>query len=145
MHPNMYLNFLSYLYGDLYAGAIWAGIENPENSGNFTTTKVPFTCAQDSPIQCSFTPGTSQAALGYIFSFGEDNNKDIFILASSGVYRVVSPSRCNYKCSKENVTSVSSPSPTSSPPSLATRLSNSFSYLVIILFSSMMMFLPCLM
>lgn len=135
----------SYLYGDLYAGAIWAGIENPENSGNFTTTKVPFTCAQDSPIQCSFTPGTSQAALGYIFSFGEDNNKDIFILASSGVYRVVSPSRCNYKCSKENVTSVSSPSPTSSPPSLATRLSNSFSYLVIILFSSMMMFLPCLM
>ncbi|KAL7161541.1 hypothetical protein ACSBR2_042080 [Camellia fascicularis] len=111
-----------YLYADLYASAIWAGTENPENSGNFTTSFISFSCAGDSPIQCSLVPGSSLPALGYIFSFGEDNSKDIFILASSGVYRVVRPSRCNFTCAKENVTAVVSPSPGSfpSPPSSQT-------------------------
>lgn len=106
-----------YLFGDLYAHAIWAGTESPENSGNFTMSQIPFSCAHDSPIQCSSVPGSSLPALGYIFSFGEDNNKDIFLLTSSGVYRVVRPSRCNYTCSKENATATSSPSPAPSSPS----------------------------
>lgn len=110
----------SYLYADLYAGAIWAGIESPENSGNFTTSKIPFTCANDSPIACSYAPGSSLPALGYIFSFGEDNNKDNFLLASSGVYRIVHPSRCNYTCTKEsNTPTTTSPSPRDSTPSQA--------------------------
>lgn len=92
------------MYGDLYAGAIWAAIENPEKSGNFLTTKIPFSCAHDTPIQCSYESSSDLAALGYLFSFGEDNNKDVFILAQNGVYRVVRPSRCNYTCTKENVT-----------------------------------------
>ncbi|KAM7251603.1 hypothetical protein ACFE04_023486 [Oxalis oulophora] len=120
----------SYLYADLYASALWAGSENPENSGNFTTNEIPFTCASDSPIQCSSVSGSSLPALGYIFSFGEDNQKDVYLLASSGVYRVVRPSRCSYTCSKENATATSSPTPTSSP-SGSSQLKGSHSNLVL--------------
>ncbi|KAL5553990.1 hypothetical protein UlMin_041391 [Ulmus minor] len=98
--------FGSYLYADLYGSAIWAAPENPKDSGNFTTEKVPFSCARDTPIHCNSTPGSSQPDLGYIYSFSEDNDKDIFILASTGVYRVVNPNRCSYTCSKANVTGV---------------------------------------
>nr|XP_027124423.1 HIPL1 protein-like [Coffea arabica] len=104
-----------YLYADLYAGALWAGIESPENSGNFTSNLIPFTCAHDSPISCTFVPGSTLPALGYIYSFGEDNSKDVYILASSGVYRVVPPSRCKYTCSKENTTAEVTTGPAPSP------------------------------
>ncbi|KAK6920797.1 Glucose/Sorbosone dehydrogenase [Dillenia turbinata] len=129
----------SYLYGDLYGSAIWAGIENPENSGNFTSTMITFSCAQDSPIQCSFVSGSSLPALGYVYSFGEDNSMDIYLLASSGVYRVVRPSRCNYACSKETVTPSASP-PVSSPPSEAATLS-SLNLTMVLLFSSLLLIL----
>ncbi|KAI4336057.1 hypothetical protein L6164_014633 [Bauhinia variegata] len=115
--------FGRYLYGDLYAGAIWAGDEDPENSGNFTTSKIPFSCSNDSPIKCDSVPGSSLPSLGYIYSFGEDNNKDIYILASTGVYRVVRATRCNYVCSKENATAAANPSP-SPVSSHASRWSN---------------------
>ncbi|XXG56303.1 hypothetical protein AAC387_Pa03g3754 [Persea americana] len=105
--------FGRYLYTDLYAGYIWAGTESPENSGKFNSTTISFSCAQDSPLPCSSVPGRSFPPLGYIFSFGEDNKKDVYLLASSGVYRIVSPSRCNYTCSKENVTSIVNPPPSS--------------------------------
>ncbi|GMI78205.1 hypothetical protein like AT1G74790 [Hibiscus trionum] len=112
-----------YLYADLYAGAIWAATEDPENSGNFSTSTIPFSCARDSALQCSTVPESSLAALGYIYSFGQDNSKDIYLLTSSGVYRVAAPSRCNYTCSKENVTALASPTPTTSLPSHAKQLS----------------------
>ncbi|KAK4842244.1 hypothetical protein QYF36_018325 [Acer negundo] len=98
----------SYLYGDLYGSAIWSAVENPTNSGNFTTTLLPFSCAHDSPIQCKYVPESSLPDLRYIYSFGEDNRKEIYVLANNGVYRVVRPSRCNYTCPKEIVTVVSS-------------------------------------
>ncbi|XP_060672516.1 HIPL1 protein isoform X2 [Ziziphus jujuba] len=104
-----------YLYADFYAGGIWTGLEHPKDSGNFTSSKIPMTCALDSPIQCSVEDGSSLPSLGFIFSFGQDNRKDIFILANTGLYRVVRPSRCNYTCSKENTTSL--PHPRSTPPS----------------------------
>ncbi|KAK4264252.1 hypothetical protein QN277_025459 [Acacia crassicarpa] len=114
-----------YLYGDLYAVAMWAIIEGPENSGNFTTNKIPFSCARDSPIQCDSIPGSSQASLGYIFSYGQDNNKDVYVLASSGVYRIVRPSRCGYTCSKETATPAgSSPAPSPSHASPGNILSD---------------------
>ncbi|KAG8388653.1 hypothetical protein BUALT_Bualt02G0147700 [Buddleja alternifolia] len=97
-----------YLFSDLYAGSIWAGIENPINSGNFTSSKIPFNCAHNSPLNCAFTPGISRPDMSMVFSFGEDNNKDVFILTNSGVYRIVRPSRCNYVCAKENASSVES-------------------------------------
>ncbi|XP_043718665.1 HIPL1 protein-like [Telopea speciosissima] len=107
----------SYIYADFYAEAIWAGFENPENSGHFTSNQVPFTCANDSPIQCKFTEGNSLPALGYFSSFGQDNKMDVYFFTTSGTYRIVRPSRCNYMCSKENVTSIASPSPSHSPSS----------------------------
>ncbi|OVA15351.1 Glucose/Sorbosone dehydrogenase [Macleaya cordata] len=107
-----------YLYTDLYAGAMWAADETPEGSGKFNTAQIPFSCASNSPIQCTSVAGSPLPGLGYIFSFGEDNKKDVFLLASSGVYRVVPPSRCNYSCSKENATTnPGTPSPSSTPSS----------------------------
>ncbi|KAF5778097.1 putative quinoprotein glucose dehydrogenase (PQQ, quinone) [Helianthus annuus] len=99
----------SYLYADLYSTALWAAAETPTDSGNFTSTSIPFRCARDSPIECKSAPNTNLAALDYIYSFGEDNKKDVYILASTGVYRVVQPSRCNYSCTKESGTSVQTP------------------------------------
>ncbi|KAG6659385.1 hypothetical protein CIPAW_03G031000 [Carya illinoinensis] len=103
---------IHYLYADLYGGGggMWAGTE----SGNFSSTHISITCARDSPIQCSTEVGISlpSASLGYIFSFGEHNSKDLFTLASL----VVRPSRCNYNCSKENVTDLERPTSAPSPP-----------------------------
>ncbi|KAG5226855.1 HIPL1 protein [Salix suchowensis] len=103
-----------YLFSDLYAGAIWAGTENPKDSGNFTSTKLPASCAHAAPIPCTTVAGSSFPSLGFIFSFGQDNRKDMFILASSGVYRIARPSRCNYFCPVENVTAPLPPSPSPS-------------------------------
>ncbi|XP_075514072.1 HIPL1 protein-like isoform X2 [Primulina tabacum] len=106
-----------YLYADLYGGAIWAGSENPIDSGKFVSSRISFNCAQDTPINCSFSPESSLPALSYVFSFGEDNNKDVYLLTNSGVYRIVRASRCNYTCAKE--TTLPSPGPDSSPRSEA--------------------------
>uniref|UniRef100_A0A2P2QLZ9 HIPL1 protein n=1 Tax=Rhizophora mucronata TaxID=61149 RepID=A0A2P2QLZ9_RHIMU len=130
-----------YLYADLYANNIWAGVETPENSGNYTSSKIPFACATDSPIKCTSVQRNGGPSLGYIFSFGEDNHKDVFVLANNGVYRVVRPSRCNYTCSKENATVVASPSPTTSPPSHSSRLSRPQHVGVLVLFSCFLLFL----
>nr|GMC56309.1 HIPL1 protein-like [Ipomoea batatas] len=128
-----------YLYADLYGGAIWAGSETPEDSGVFSPTLISFACSHDSPMNCSLVPGSSVPALGYIFSFGEDNNKDIYILASSGVYRVVPPSKCNISCSKENTSAVpstqGSSGPVSSPPSEAPLSAGLYNNLVVLLLS----------
>ncbi|XP_051122013.1 HIPL1 protein-like [Andrographis paniculata] len=101
----------SYLYGDLYSRHIWAASETPQNSGNFTSSDTPFSCAPDSPIKCDLVINTNLPALQYIFSFGQDNRKDVYILTQSGVYRVVRPSRCNYSCSKEVVAPRNPPPP----------------------------------
>lgn len=108
-----------YLYADLYAGAIWVGSENPIDSGKFVSSKISFNCAHDSPINCSFSPESSLPALSYIFSFGEDNKKDVYLLTNSGVYRIVRASRCNYMCAKETTSNTASQGPASSPRSEA--------------------------
>ncbi|KAM0952105.1 putative oxidoreductase [Dioscorea sansibarensis] len=105
-----------YLYADLYTGGLWAGLESPESSGNYTSIEIPFNCGKNSPIPCDAIGGNSAPSLNLIFSFGEDNRKDVFLLASNGVYRVVRPSRCNYECSKEKNSS-SAFEPVPSPPS----------------------------
>ncbi|XVF58229.1 hypothetical protein PTKIN_Ptkin07bG0047700 [Pterospermum kingtungense] len=120
-----------YIYADLYADVIWTGTENPKGSGNFSTTQPPIKCARDSPIQCTAQPESTSPALGFIFSFGQDNRKDIFILASSGVYRIVRPSRCNYTCSRENVTDPGSVVPPSSSPSTGNKLINPLTLLLV--------------
>jgi hypothetical protein len=37
-------------------------------------------------------------AYGYIYSFGQDNNKDVFLLTNTGAYRIVQLYRCGYEC-----------------------------------------------
>jgi len=80
---------------------MWTGTETPESSGNYTSTLIPFSCSKDSPIPCDTAAGSPLPSLGYMYSFGEDNNKDIYVLASKGVYRVVRPSLCSYTCPTE--------------------------------------------
>ncbi|KAK9049158.1 hypothetical protein SSX86_031875 [Deinandra increscens subsp. villosa] len=92
-----------YIYTDLYSYDIWAAIDRNGNSENFTSFRVPFGCAHDSPMECGFKQGVPD--LGYVLSLSEDNNKDVYLLTSSGVYRIAAPSRCGYHCSIEtNVT-----------------------------------------
>jgi hypothetical protein len=104
-----------YLYADLYALAMWIGTETPDSSGNYTSTLIPFSCSKDSPIACDTAAGSPLPSLGYIYSFGEDNSKDIYVLASKGVYRVVRPSLCNYTCPTEKAVTPSGPSSSKAP------------------------------
>ncbi|KAL6880712.1 hypothetical protein ACP4OV_012277 [Aristida adscensionis] len=87
-----------YLFADLYAKSMWAGAESPEGSGAYNVTPLSFACAKTSPIPCDAAAGSALPSLGYIFSFGEDNAKDVYLLTSKGVYRVVDPAQCNYAC-----------------------------------------------
>ncbi|XP_062189816.1 HIPL1 protein-like [Phragmites australis] len=87
-----------YLYADLYAKSMWAGIEAPEDSGVYNLTGLTFSCSKNSPIPCDVAAGSALPSLGYIFSFGEDNAKDVHLLTSKGVYRVVDPAECDYAC-----------------------------------------------
>ncbi|EOA12479.1 hypothetical protein CARUB_v10025995mg [Capsella rubella] len=135
----------TYLYADLYANAMWAAIESPQDSGNFTDSLIPFSCSKDSPMKCTAAPGgaSSGPALGYIYSFGQDNNKDIHLLTSSGVYRMVRPSRCNLACSKENTTaSAGKQSPdAASPPQSLPSSARKLCFSVFLLLSLLLMFL----
>ena len=79
--------FFRYLYADRYASAMWTGMETPESSGNYTSSQISFNCSKNSPM-------SPLPSLGYIYSFGEDNSKDVYVLASKVIYRVVRPSLC---------------------------------------------------
>ncbi|KAJ4813018.1 HIPL1 protein [Rhynchospora pubera] len=109
--PCLYGRFI---YGDLYGNDMWAAAETPLSSGNFSNDRTTFTCSKTSPISCDYSGNSTLPSLGYIFSFGQDNNKDIFYITSKGVYRIVRPSMCNYTCplEKANTLTPSSPPPT---------------------------------
>uniref|UniRef100_A0A0D9WWG7 Glucose/Sorbosone dehydrogenase domain-containing protein n=1 Tax=Leersia perrieri TaxID=77586 RepID=A0A0D9WWG7_9ORYZ len=99
-----------YLYADLYAQSVWAGLESPEGSGVYDVTSLPFACSKKSPIPCDAAARSSLPSLGYIFSFGQDNAGDVYLLTSKGVYRVVDPSECGYTCPIKSSAPGSSPS-----------------------------------
>jgi hypothetical protein len=105
---------------------MFMALETPVGSGNFTRERVNFTCTKSSPIGCDFTGKSTLPSLGYIFSFGQDNNKDLFYLTSKGVYRVVRPSLCGFSCPLEtNITSLAPPPSSTSDasnPSLGLKL-----------------------
>lgn len=118
-----------YIYADLYAQAMWSGLEMPQGSGVYNQTLLTFGCSKTSPIPCDVTAKSPLPSLGYIFSFGEDNAKDLYLLTSKGVYRVVDPSSCNYACPiKSSAPAATSPaaSPSSAfrarSPTMATML-----------------------
>ncbi|XP_078429874.1 HIPL1 protein-like [Wolffia australiana] len=115
-----------YIYADLYATAMWVGVESPPNSGKYNSSRIQFNCAADSPIACKSSDASNIPDLGVIFSFGEDNGKDVFLMANNGVQRVVSPSRCGYACSKEVIVPKKSPPSPSSGPRTLSPLSSFF-------------------
>lgn len=133
---NLVLNrTFRYLYIDLYPNGIWSGTENPENSRNFTSSKIPYRCAHDSPIHCESIADGVIPGIGYVSSLGEDNRKDIHILTTIGVYRVARPSRCNYYCPKER---------TSKPPphvSLSRKLWERTKHYALLISSMMLLLL----
>ncbi|KAH0458940.1 hypothetical protein IEQ34_011754 [Dendrobium chrysotoxum] len=107
-HESMFY-LARFVYADLYGEAMWAGIENPKLSGIYNSTKLPFSCAKDTPIACEPIEGSSLPSLGIVYSFAEDNDGEIYILASKGVFRIVRPSRCNYSCASESHADIASP------------------------------------
>uniref|UniRef100_A0A7N0VEG4 Glucose/Sorbosone dehydrogenase domain-containing protein n=1 Tax=Kalanchoe fedtschenkoi TaxID=63787 RepID=A0A7N0VEG4_KALFE len=131
-----------YLFGDLYASNMWAATEDPEGSGSFNTTQIPFSCAKDSPLPCGSVSGSSLPSLGYVFSFGEDHNKDVYILASGGVFRLASPDRCSFACSKLTRTSPAPKTDGSNTPSHALRPAKAFESLAL-LCSLLIIWLAC--
>jgi hypothetical protein len=69
---------------------MWTGTDG---SGEYISTSIPVRCSKKTPIPCD---ESACGPLGLIFSFGEDNNLDVFILASQGVYRIVQPTLCGF-------------------------------------------------
>ena len=126
----MHVFCFRYLYADLYAGAMWVGTESPESSGNYSSNMIPFSCSSKSPVPCDTVAGTSLPSIGYVFSFGEDNNKDVYVMTSKGIYRIVRPSRCNFSCPKEYTTDEGNEPP---GPSSAGRSTQRLSLLVFFL------------
>jgi hypothetical protein len=69
---------------------MWTGTDG---SGKYTSTSIPLRCSKKTPIPCD---ESTNGPFGLVFSFGEDNKLDVFILASQGVYRIVQPTLCGY-------------------------------------------------
>ena len=102
------------MYADSFSANMWAAIENPIGSGNFSNQNVAFNCSAKSPIPCSYLAQNTYPSVGNIFSFGEDNGKNLYLMTDSGVYRVVHPSDCNFVCSITGLSNASEPSPSPS-------------------------------
>eukprot|EP01018_Ginkgo_biloba_P013416 Gb_26293 [translate_table: standard] len=136
--------FGRYLYADLFGTAMWSAVESPTGSGNFSSTKVAYNCSTKSPMPCTYAAETRNPTLELIYSFAEDNRKNLYMLTANGVYRVVNPRDCNFVCKNDLSTAgpttdpEESPSPSSSPPSSSSSItleSNDrvwFSFLIII-------------
>lgn len=114
-----------YVYADLYGGAMWAAAETPAGSGNYTTARVNFTCSTDSPMDCKQSSSNSEPNFLYLFSYGEDNGNNLYVLSEMGVYKVGNPKGCGFTCNAKLpanafpplLTPASSPSPSPSPAS----------------------------
>ncbi|XP_014757348.1 HIPL1 protein isoform X1 [Brachypodium distachyon] len=84
-----------YLFSDMYSCAMWTGTVNTDGSGKYISDSIQLSCSEKTPLPCDWS---TNSPLDRIFSFGEDNKQDGFILASQGVYRIVQASLCDYVC-----------------------------------------------
>uniref|UniRef100_J3NDX6 Glucose/Sorbosone dehydrogenase domain-containing protein n=1 Tax=Oryza brachyantha TaxID=4533 RepID=J3NDX6_ORYBR len=75
-----------YLFADMYTSALWT------TDGKYTSNAIHFRCSRESPMPCN---DSTNNPLGSIFSFGEDNKKDMFILTNQ--------SRDDFRWVKENL------------------------------------------
>ncbi|MCO5593747.1 hypothetical protein L7F22_047764 [Adiantum nelumboides] len=87
-----------YVYADLYGGAMWAALETPAGSGNYTTQRVNFTCSSNSTMECKQSEKVPTPNFLYVFSFGEDNANNLYVLSQMGVFKVTDPKSCGFTC-----------------------------------------------
>lgn len=106
-----------YLYADLYAQSAWAGLESPPGSARTTSRRCRSPAPEVADPLRRRRGRSTLPSLGYIFSFGEDNAGDVYLLTSKGVYRVVDPAECGYACPIKSSAPGTSPPPGSSPSS----------------------------
>ena len=107
-----------YVFADLY-GKGFTGLESPADSGNFTMSRMSFLCAgAASPMTCGLKGQDLTNDLQYIFSFGEDTNRDLYLLTLAGVFRVTSGDKCGITSCSQNVlngTAQAAPAPALAP------------------------------
>lgn len=92
-----------YVYGD-WQGLVWAAQVNSSGQWDSRETLLFLAPAASNP--------TYWAGLGNLFGFGEDDRADLYLLAQSGIYRIVERSRCNLPAS---CTATAPPQPTPPP------------------------------
>ncbi|KAJ7526755.1 hypothetical protein O6H91_16G021800 [Diphasiastrum complanatum] len=102
-----------YLYADLFGAAMWAGVELPAGSGNYTTARINSTCSPSSPLSCDFVANSTLPNFALIQSWGQDNQNNVFILSRNGVFQMVSPSKCKFVCNKKISSTPGAPPPAS--------------------------------
>ncbi|GJM95435.1 hypothetical protein PR202_ga12171 [Eleusine coracana subsp. coracana] len=77
-----------YLY--VYGFNVWAAVETPMSSGRYASALISnIMCSEGTPLPC-----TGGGIGGHVISWGEDNSKDGYILATDGVYKVLPPGLC---------------------------------------------------
>ncbi|EFJ26503.1 hypothetical protein SELMODRAFT_441749 [Selaginella moellendorffii] len=108
-----------YLYADLYGGNIWGITETPEGSGNYTSASLNFSCS-GSTLACKYVSGSPLPDIGFVFAWGEDNSRNLYMLTSAGIFKVVNPTKCNFTCTKKLPSSVTAPAltPIPTPPTV---------------------------
>ncbi|KAH7295210.1 hypothetical protein KP509_27G037200 [Ceratopteris richardii] len=117
-----------YVYADLYASAMWAASETPLGSGNYSTQRVTFMCSKNSSMECRKSADDLTPPFQYIFSFGEDNSNNLYVLSATGVYKVIDPKACGFTCNAKLPANVPIPiSPAASAPASAPTSSSSSS------------------
>jgi hypothetical protein len=57
--------------------------------------ELPWKCASASSSRCGDD-------LGQIFTFGEDQNGNLFVGSSSGIFQIVDVSQCNIECAVDD-------------------------------------------
>src|SRR4051794_34289830 len=71
-----------YIFADFQDTVYFTGTENPANSGMFTKQAISVKCSANS-ASCAFP--------GNIYSFGEDESGEVYILGGTGMYRTANP------------------------------------------------------
>lgn len=100
-----------YLFND-YGSHFFTGTESPKHSGIFNSSEIPLKCAPSSPTPCSPYLATGAQVFR---SWAEMNDGNLYLLASNGIFRVVSSTNCGFLCG-ENTPPPPPLSPNSPPP-----------------------------
>ena len=79
----------AYIFADFQDSVYFTGTENPPNSGVYTKTVISTKCSSNDP-RCAFPAN--------IYSFGQDDDGEIYILGGTGLYRTTNPSQCGNPC-----------------------------------------------